>query len=166
VTVRIARIASPFGDLIAASTDEGLMRLAFPVEGDEQVFAELAERVSPELQEAPADPRLAKELAGYFAGRVKRFTAKLDRRLIAGGFQRSVLEETATIPYGRTESYIAVAAAAGSPRGSRAAGNALGANPLPIVIPCHRVVRSCGALGGYGGGLEIKRGLLALEGAL
>jgi len=164
--VRIARIDSPFGQLTAASTDRGLVRLAFPHEAEDELFEQLATHFSSEVEAAPADPTLLAELAGYFSGRVRRFTARLDRRLIAGEFQRSVLEETEAIPYGQTESYTGIAAAAGSPRGSRAAGNALGANPLPIVIPCHRVVRSCGALGGYGGGLEIKRELLALEGAL
>jgi len=165
-TVRIARIESPFGPLIAASTDNGLIRLAFPDESEEALLDELSRRVSPLIEEAPADPTLVSELSGYFSGRVKSFTAKLDRRLITGEFQRNVLEETEAIPYGETESYTGIAAAAGSPRGSRAAGNALGSNPLPIVIPCHRVVRACGALGGYGGGLHIKRELLALEGAL
>ncbi len=107
---------------------------------------------------------MRRELDEYFAGRRREFELALDWALI-GPFARRVLQATAAIPYGGVLSYAEVAAEAGSPRGSRAAGNALGANPIPIVIPCHRVLRSGGALGGYGGGLERKRWLLELEGA-
>ena len=126
----------------------------------------LAERISPRLLEAPArlDP-VRRELDEYFAGRRREFDLPLDWRL-TGGFTRKVLRETARIPFGETRSYMQMAASAGSPRAHRAAGSALGANPIPIVVPCHRVLRSGGGLGGYGGGLEVKRELLRLEGAL
>jgi methylated-DNA-[protein]-cysteine S-methyltransferase len=123
-------------------------------------------RISPRILRAPARfDAVARELAEYFAGRRRSFDAELDWSLI-GPFGRRVLGVTAAIPYGGVLSYTEVAVEAGSPRGSRAAGNALGSNPIPIVIPCHRVLRIGGALGGYGGGLERKRWLLELEGAL
>ena len=112
----------------------------------------------------PLEP-LRRELDDYFCGRRQSFELTLDWSLI-GPFGRRVLRATADIPYGGVLSYAEVAAEAGSPRGSRAAGNALGSNPIPIVIPCHRVLRSGGSLGGYGGGVERKRWLLELEGAL
>jgi methylated-DNA-[protein]-cysteine S-methyltransferase len=164
--VAFASIDSPFGTLHAAVTKRGLVRMAFPEEPYERMLEELARELSPRIIEAPArlDP-LRGELEEYFAGRRRRFEVPLDWALI-GPFGRRVLRRTAAIPYGGQLSYAEVAAEAGSPRGARAAGNALGANPIPIVIPCHRVLRSGGALGGYGGGLERKRWLLELEGAL
>jgi len=130
------------------------------------VLEALALALSPRIVETPAplEP-VRRELEEYFAGRRRRFEISLDWTLI-GGFRRRVLRATSEIPFGGVLSYGEIAAEAGSPRGSRAAGNALGANPIPIVIPCHRVLRSGGALGGYGGGLERKRLLLELEGAL
>ena len=122
------------GQLIAASTDRGSVRLAFPTSRRTHSSNSSRTRL-PRIEEAPADPKLLAELAGYFSGRVRRFTAQTRSSADRGEFQRSVLEETEAIPYGQTESYKGIAAAAGSPRGSRAAGNALGANPLPIVIP-------------------------------
>jgi methylated-DNA-[protein]-cysteine S-methyltransferase len=156
---------SPFGTLLIAATRRGLVRVAFPEEDGEQVLERLARRLSPRIVEAPAplDP-VRRELEEYFAGARRRFDLALDWSLI-GPFGRRVLRVTSGIPYGGVLSYGEVAAEAGSPRGSRAAGNALGSNPIPIVIPCHRVLRSGGALGGYGGGLERKRWLLELEGA-
>ena len=123
-------------------------------------------RVSPRIVEAPAqlDP-IRRELDEYFDGRRHEFELPLDWTLV-GPFGRRVLGATAEIPYGGVLTYTEVATEAGSPRGSRAAGNALGANPIPIVVPCHRVLRSGGALGGYGGGLQRKQFLLELEGAL
>jgi methylated-DNA-[protein]-cysteine S-methyltransferase len=156
---------SPFGSLLVAATRRGLVRLAFPEEEIDSVLERLARRVSPRIVEAPAplDP-VRRELEEYFAGRRRGFELPLDWSLI-GPFGRKVLRVTSAIPYGGVLSYAEVAAEAGSPRGSRAAGNALGSNPIPIVIPCHRVLRSGGALGGYGGGVERKRWLLELEGA-
>jgi methylated-DNA-[protein]-cysteine S-methyltransferase len=141
------------------------VRLAFPEESIDSVLDRLARRLSPRIVEAPAqlDP-VRRELEDYFAGRRRAFEVPLDWSLI-GPFGRRVLHATAEIPYGGVLSYAEVASEAGSPRGSRAAGNALGSNPIPIVIPCHRVLRTGGALGGYGGGLERKRWLLELEGA-
>jgi len=164
--VSYAAVDSPFGTLLAASTRRGLVRLAFPEESVDTVLERLARRLSPRIVEcsAPLDP-LRRELEDYFGGARRTFEVALDWSLI-GPFGRRVLDVTSEIPYGGVLSYAEVAAEAGSPRGSRAAGNALGSNPIPIVIPCHRVLRTGGALGGYGGGLERKRWLLELEGAL
>jgi len=164
--VSYATVDSPFGTLLAAATARGLVRLAFPEEDIDSVLERLARRVSPRIVQAPIplDP-VRRELEEYFAGRRRAFALKLDWTLV-GPFARRVLAVTAEIPYGGVLSYAEVAADAGSPRGSRAAGNALGSNPMPIVVPCHRVLRSGGALGGYGGGVERKRWLLELEGAL
>jgi len=157
---------SPFGTLLVACTRRGLVRLAFPEEDVDTILEGLARRLSPRIVEASAqlDP-VRRELDEYFSGRRHGFELRLDWALI-GGFGRQVLRVTSEIPYGGVLSYAEVAADAGSPRGSRAAGNALGSNPIPIVIPCHRVLRSGGALGGYGGGPERKRWLLELEGAI
>jgi methylated-DNA-[protein]-cysteine S-methyltransferase len=164
--VAYATLDSPFGPLLAASTPRGVVRLAFPEESEDGVLARLASRLSPRIMRAPGrlDP-LARQLDEYFEGRRRAFDTELDWSLI-GQFGRRVLSVTAAIPYGGVLSYAQVAGEAGSPRGSRATGNALGSNPIPIVIPCHRVLRTGGALGGYGGGLERKRWLLELEGAL
>jgi methylated-DNA-[protein]-cysteine S-methyltransferase len=164
--VSYAPVDSPFGPLLVAATKRGLVKLAFPEEDVDGVLERLAQRVSPRIVAADAqlDP-VRRELDQYFAGHRRGFALPLDWTLV-GPFGRRVLGVTAEIPYGGVLSYAEVAAEAGSPRGSRAAGNALGANPIPIVVPCHRVLRSGGALGGYGGGLDRKRFLLELEGAL
>jgi methylated-DNA-[protein]-cysteine S-methyltransferase len=155
---------SPVGPLLLASTDQGLVRIAYLDFADrDEVLQSLADRVSPRVLEAPRrldEPRRA--LDDYFGGRRREFNLPLDRRLM-GDFMRRVLSATATIPFGSVSTYGAVAREAGSPRGSRAAGNALGANPMPIVIPCHRVLHADGGLGGYTGGLDRKRALLELE---
>jgi methylated-DNA-[protein]-cysteine S-methyltransferase len=160
-----ARVDSPFGELLLAASEQGLLRLAFPEEDADSVLERLAARVSPRIVEAPArlDP-IRRELDEYFEGRRREFELALDWTLV-GPFGRRVLGATAQIPYGNVLTYTEVATEAGSPRGSRAAGNALGANPIPIVVPCHRVLRGSGALGGYAGGLERKQFLLELEGA-
>jgi methylated-DNA-[protein]-cysteine S-methyltransferase len=164
--ISYASIDSPFGTLHAATTKRGLVRVAFPEESIESVLERLARGLSPRIVEAPASLEPVKrELEEYFAGRRRTFEIPLDWSLI-GPFGRRVLHATAEIPYGGYLSYAEVASEAGSPRGSRAAGNALGANPIPIVIPCHRVLRTGGAIGGYGGGLDRKRYLLELEGVL
>jgi methylated-DNA-[protein]-cysteine S-methyltransferase len=153
------------GTLVLASTPQGLARLAYVDEGQEDaVMEDIAARLSPRMLSAPRrldEPR--RELDEYFAGRRRAFDVTLDLRLLSD-FTRRVLHATAEIPYGEVATYKEVAAAAGSPHGSRAAGNALGSNPLPIVLPCHRVLHSGGGLGGYTGGLERKRVLLAIEG--
>jgi methylated-DNA-[protein]-cysteine S-methyltransferase len=154
----------PIGRLLLAGTDVGLVRVAYlDTHTEDEVLAALAARVSPRMLAAPArlDPA-RRELEQWFAGFRRGFDVALDRRLI-GPFAARVLAATAAIPYGETSTYAAVATAAGSPRGPRAAGNALGSNPLPIIIPCHRVLASGGGLGGYTGGVERKRTLLAIE---
>jgi methylated-DNA-[protein]-cysteine S-methyltransferase len=153
---------------VLAATRRGLVRVAY-ADGEAGVQAALealARSVSPRVLDAPGRLDAARrELDEYFAGSRDRFELAIDWRLTQG-FTRRVLRSTARIPYGLVSSYAQVAAAAGSPRGSRAAGNALGANPLPIVVPCHRVLHSGGGLGGYTGGVERKRTLLAIEGYL
>jgi methylated-DNA-[protein]-cysteine S-methyltransferase len=157
---------SPFGELLLVATKRGLVRVAFPEEDVDSLLDRLARALSPRIVQASAPLQQAqRELDEYFGGRRREFDLPLDWSLV-GPFGRRVLRYTARIPYGGVSSYKQAAAAAGSPRGSRAAGNALGANPIPIVVPCHRVLRSGGALGGYGGGLDRKRWLLGLEGAL
>jgi methylated-DNA-[protein]-cysteine S-methyltransferase len=164
--VTYAPAESPFGPLLIAATKRGLVRLAFPEEEIDSVLESLARSLSPRIVEAgeTLDP-VRRELDEYFSGRRREFELTLDWTLV-GDFGRKVLRATAEIPYGGVLSYAEVAADAGSPRGWRAAGNALGANPIPIVIPCHRVLRSGGVLGNYGGGPERKRWLLELEGAI
>jgi methylated-DNA-[protein]-cysteine S-methyltransferase len=161
--VSYATADSPFGPLLVAATKRGVVRVAFPEEDADATLERLAMRISPRIVEA-AEPldAIRRELDEYFDGRRRHFALPLDWTLV-GPFGRRVLRVTSQIPYGGVLSYAEVAAEAGSPRGSRAAGNALGANPIPIVVPCHRVLRSGGALGGYGGGLERKRFLLELE---
>jgi methylated-DNA-[protein]-cysteine S-methyltransferase len=165
--VAYAPVDSPFGELLLAATEGGLLRVAFPEEDVDSVLERIARLLSPRIVRAPARLDGARrELEEYFAGKRREFDLPVDRSLISGPFSRSVLRVTSEIPYGGVMSYGEVASDAGSPRGSRAAGNALGSNPIPIVIPCHRVLRTGGNLGGYGGGLGRKRWLLELEGAL
>jgi methylated-DNA-[protein]-cysteine S-methyltransferase len=157
---------SPFGRLLLAATPRGLVKLSLPAYGDEETLEELARRISPRVVEAPArldDAR--RQLDRYFAGRLTEFDLPLDWRL-THDFRRRVVRAIARIPYGQTRSYTQIAAGAGNERAVRAAGTACGANPIPIVVPCHRVLRSGGALGGYGGGLPMKEALLRLEGVL
>ncbi len=165
--VAYARLDSPVGTLLLAGTARGLVRIAY-LDGDDEsaVLEDLAELVSPRVLAAPRRldaPR--RELDEFFAGTRSQFDVPLDWQLSAG-FARRVLQATARIPYGTVSSYKEIARAAGSPRGFRAAGNALGANPLPIIVPCHRVLHSGGGIGGYTGGVERKRVLLTVEGAL
>lgn len=158
-------VASPIGSLLVAATEAGLVRVAFESEGHDAVLDELAGAIGPRMLR---DPRrtdaVAQELDEYFAGRRRRFDVAVDLRL-ARGFRRVVIEHLPAIPFGTTESYAQVAAAAGSVRAVRAVGTACARNPVPIVVPCHRVVRSDGALGRYRGGPAAKAALLALEGA-
>ncbi|ONK09885.1 methylated-DNA--[protein]-cysteine S-methyltransferase [Streptomyces sp. MP131-18] len=158
-------VDTPVGSLLLAATERGLVRVAFAVQDHEAVLADLAERVSPRILAAPARLDAAgRQLDEYFAGRRTRFDLPLDLAL-AKGFRREVLAQLPRIAYGSTESYARVAAAAGSPRAVRAVGTACATNPLPLVIPCHRVVRSDGSAGGYAGGAAAKHHLLALEAA-
>ncbi len=156
---------TPMGPLMVAGTERGLVMVAYMLDGLEGRLDVLAREISPRVVEAPARLDVARrELDEYFAGSRRDFDVPIDWALVHG-FAREVLRATAAIPYGGWSTYGEVAAAAGSPRGSRAAGNALGSNPIPIVIPCHRVMRAGGAIGGYTGGLDRKRFLLGLEGA-
>ena len=158
-------IDSPLGTLLLAATDIGLVRLAFATEDHDDVLQALADRVSPRILAAPARlDAVARELDAYFAGRLRAFDVPVDLRLSAG-FRRAVLDQLGTIAYGETVSYAVMASRAGSPSAVRAVGTACATNPVPIVIPCHRVVRSDGTLGGYLGGLDAKRALLSLESA-
>jgi methylated-DNA-[protein]-cysteine S-methyltransferase len=164
--VAYATVDSPLGTLTVAATPRGLVALGLPNRAPEDVAQDLASRISPRVLEAPArlDP-VRRELDLYFAGKLHDFDLPLDWQL-SRGFRLEVLRQTVRIPYGSTLSYKQIAARAGSERAVRAAGSALGANPIPIVVPCHRVLRTGGALGGYGGGLPMKESLLRLEGAL
>ncbi|GAA4564282.1 methylated-DNA--[protein]-cysteine S-methyltransferase [Planotetraspora kaengkrachanensis] len=156
---------TPVGSLLLAATVEGLVKVAFAVQDHDAVLQRLADEVSPRILAAPARlDGVSRQLEEYFAGRRTRFDLPLDWRL-SKGFRREVLTHLRDIGYGRTESYAQVAAAAGSPRAVRAVGTACATNPLPVVVPCHRVVRSDGSPGGYAGGPDAKRALLALESA-
>jgi len=157
-------VDTPVGPLLLAATEQGLVRVAYPNQGHDAVLQALADRISPRVLHAPARlDRVARQLDDYFAGRRRRFDVPLDWRLSVG-FRSTVLHHLATdVAYGRTASYAALAALAGSPRAVRAVGTACATNPLPVVVPCHRVVRSDGAIGNYAGGVDAKRTLLALE---
>lgn len=158
-------LETPVGNLLLAATPEGLVRIAFPGQGHDEALGELAEKVSPRVLLAPARlDRPAKELDEYFTGTRTSFDLSLDLRL-SGGYRRTVLDRLRQVGYGQTESYGELAAATGNPRASRAVGTACATNPLPLVVPCHRVVRSDGTIGQYAGGPEAKRFLLALESA-
>lgn len=164
--VAYTTVDSPFGPLLLAATPRGLVKVSFPQFGTEATLEELARKISPRVLEAPARlDEARRELDRYFEGRLTEFELPLDWQLTEG-FRKRVQRAIAGIPYGRTRSYTEVARSAGNERAVRAAGTACGANPLPIVVPCHRVLRSGGALGGYGGGLPMKEALLKLEGVL
>jgi methylated-DNA-[protein]-cysteine S-methyltransferase len=157
---------TPLGTLLLAATPAGLVRIAYPNQGHDAVLETLAARVSPRVLRAPRRlDAVAREIDDYLAHRRRSFDVPLDLQL-AHGFRRAVLDELRAIDYGRTASYATVAAAAGNPRAVRAVGTACATNPLPIVIPCHRVVRSDGTVGGYAGGPAAKQALLALESGL
>jgi methylated-DNA-[protein]-cysteine S-methyltransferase len=161
--VAVRTIDSPVGPLLLAATPRGLVRIAFDREGMDAVLQRLASMISPRILAVPRRLEIAaRQLDEYFSGRRRVFEVPLDLRL-ASGFRSTVLGYLSGIPYGRTRNYAEVAMGTGHPGAVRAVGSACAANPLPLVIPCHRVVRSDGSLGGYLGGLEIKRALLALE---
>jgi len=165
--VAYATVDSPIGRLLVASTERGLVRVSFHTEQHEDVLNELVVRISPRVLEAPARlDEVRRELEEYFDGRRKRFELALDWQL-SRGFRAEVLRKLyENVPYGETASYAEMAADAGRPRAYRAAGSAMGSNPMPVVVPCHRVLATGGGLGGYGGGLDMKRFLLRLEGVL
>jgi methylated-DNA-[protein]-cysteine S-methyltransferase len=154
---------TPVGTLLLAATEKGLVRVAYALEDHDRVLEQLANRVSPRVLRAPARlDRAAREIEEYLAGRRSRFDLPLDLQL-SHGFRRVVLSHLPEIGYGKTASYATIAAAAGNPRAVRAVGSACATNPLPIVVPCHRVVRSDGSLGGYAGGTDVKKALQELE---
>ncbi len=158
-------VDTPVGSLLLAATAVGLVRVAYDVEGHDAVLAKLAAVVSPRILRAPGRlDGVARQIDEYFAKRRTVFEVPVDLRL-AEGFRRNVIEHLSDIGYGRRESYAAVAAAIGHPRAVRAVGTACGHNPLPVVIPCHRVVRSDGSTGQYVGGPVAKSTLLDLEAA-
>jgi methylated-DNA-[protein]-cysteine S-methyltransferase len=158
-------IDTPVGSLLLATTEKGLVRVAYAREGHDLVLEQLANTVSPRVLRAPARLDLAaREIEEYFAGRRSLFDLPLDYQL-SHGFRRTVLSHLTEIGYGKTASYAAIAAAAGNPRAVRAVGTACATNPLPVVVPCHRVVRSDGKVGQYVGGPEAKKALLAMEAA-
>jgi methylated-DNA-[protein]-cysteine S-methyltransferase len=155
---------SPVGPLTLAATPEGVVRIGFGTE--EHVLDEVAAAVSPRVVRLPSRfDRLRRQLDEYFAGDRRAFEVPLDRRL-SHGYHRQVLEALSEVPYGETVSYKDLAVRTGNPGASRAVGTAMATNPIPIVVPCHRVLRSGGALGGYGGGIDTKVWLLRLEGSL
>jgi methylated-DNA-[protein]-cysteine S-methyltransferase len=165
IEVAYALVPSPLGDLVIAATGRGMVRLSYEAESLEQVLTDLSRTISPRVLELPSrldDAR--RQLDRYFNGGLRDFTLPLDFRS-ARGFSRRVLEATRRIPYGEVISYRQIAERAGSPAAVRAAGTALGANPVPVVVPCHRVVRSDGRISGYVGGAARKKMLLELEGA-
>ena len=157
---------SPFGPLLLATTPRGLVRVGLPNQDSEELLGELAARVSPRVLEAAAPlDEARRELDLYFEGKLTEFGLPLDWQL-SRDFRRRALRAIARIPYGQTRSYTQIATSAGNERAVRAAGTACGTNPIPVVVPCHRVLRSGGGLGGYGGGLPMKESLLRLEGVL
>jgi methylated-DNA-[protein]-cysteine S-methyltransferase len=161
-------IDSPLGPLLTVATPEGLVRIAFEREGHDDVLSDLADlaaRLSPRIlrSERSLEPA-TRQIGEYFEGRRRQFDLPVDLSL-AHGFRRDVLDHLRAIPYGTTWSYRAVAQAAGNPGAVRAVGSACANNPVPVVVPCHRVVRSDGTIGGYRGGPEAKRVLLGLEAA-
>jgi methylated-DNA-[protein]-cysteine S-methyltransferase len=172
IDVAYAEVDSPFGELLVARTDRGVVRVALPTERGHQrsrdeVLEELAAAVSPRVLESPQ--RLdeeRRELEAYFEGRRRKFEVPVDWALYPEGFRGRALRAVARIPYGKVKTYTEIAKEAGNPRAFRAAGTACGHNPIPLIVPCHRVVKSGGGIGSYGGGPEMKRALLDLEGAL
>ena len=164
IDVAFERHDSPLGTIVLGATTEGLVRVGLPAEGEDAVLDDLAERISPRVLYASraSVTRARRQLDEYFSGRRRRFDVPLDWRLTKG-FRRDVLRATAQIPYGHTASYREMATEAGNPAAVRAAGSALATNPLPIIIPCHRVLPSTGRLGNYRGGAEAKAQLLSLE---
>ena len=161
-TFRAAEIGSPIGRLVVARTDRGIARVGFPEEP--AALDELADEGELVWDRGALEPFL-RELRDYFAGSRKRFTVGVDLSRVRG-FARRALAATARVPYGSVATYGEVAARAGSPRGARAAGNALASNPVPILVPCHRIVPAAGGIGGFGGHEERKEFLLRLEGSL
>jgi methylated-DNA-[protein]-cysteine S-methyltransferase len=165
--ISYATVDTPVGTASVAATSRGVLSVGLPSEAVDDFLVRLSDRVSPSIVEAPVTLDVARrELDEYFSGERESFDLPLDWRLVPGGFYRKVLRATSRMPYGITATYGEIAARAGNARAHRAAGTALGSNPLPIVVPCHRIIRSGGDPGNYGGGPELKKWLLRLEGSL
>lgn len=166
IDIAYRRFDTPIGTLLLAATEVGLVRVAFGTEDHDAIVHALSERISPRILHNSARlDAVTRELDEYFAGQRRSFDLAVDWRL-SRGFRSTVLHHLPEISYGGTATYGAVAALAGNPKAVRAVGTACATNPIPIVIPCHRVVRSDGGLGGYLGGVEVKRTLLDLEAGL
>lgn len=158
-------VDSPIGALLLAATPAGLVRVAFECENHDDVLVELSTAISPRiLRSSQRVDDVARQIEEYFAGRRRLFEVPVDLQL-SKGFRRAVLTHLMEIPYGERESYTVVARAAGNPGAVRAAGSACATNPIPLVVPCHRVVRSDGTYGQYRGGPEAKHLLLTMEAA-
>ncbi len=156
-------VDAPFGQLQVAATPAGVVRVVFEDEDLDAVLQRLADEVSPRVIEAPSRvDAVRRELDEYFAGDRRVFESPVDWRL-SRGFPLRAREACYAIPYGEVRTYTQLAGEAGNPQASRAAGNAMARNPIPIIVPCHRVLRTGGQLGGYAGGLDTKRWLLGLE---
>ena len=165
VDVAYRSVDSPVGPLLLAATTDGLVRVAFAREDHDTVLQTLADRISPRVLHAPARlDAVARQLEEYFAHTRRAFDVVIDWRL-SDGFRRTVLHHLPDIQYGQTASYANLAQRVGNPKAVRAVGTACATNPLPVVVPCHRIVRADGSLGGYLGGLDAKRVLLELEAA-
>ena len=164
IDVAYERHDSPFGPMFACATDAGLVRIGLPADDEDEVLDELAAKVSPRILRSarPVLTETRRELDRYFAGGLQTFDLPLDWRL-SHGFRAEVLHELTAVPYGQTVTYAELAARAGRPNAVRAAGSAMATNPLPIVVPCPRVLRTGGAVGSYRGGVAMKERLLALE---
>ncbi|MFI5682732.1 methylated-DNA--[protein]-cysteine S-methyltransferase [Streptomyces sp. NPDC051636] len=165
-----AVVGTDIGPLLLAATGEGLVNVVFHATDAvrDRALERLAARLGTEPVEAPGSPLLAeaiRQVRAYLAGERHDFELPLDWSLISG-FNRQVLRELAAVPYGTVVGYGDLAGRVGQPGAAQAVGAAMGANPLPVVVPCHRVVERDGGIGGFGGGLETKRKLLALEGVL
>ncbi len=167
VDVAYASFETPFGTGAVAATKRGVVSVGLPNRSLDEVLGQLADHVSPRVLESPARlDAVRRELDEYFAGSRHEFDLPLDWGLVVPGFGARVLKATARLPYGATATYGEIATKAGNPRAYRAAGTALGHNPLPLVVPCHRVLRAGGDIGNYGGGRPMKEGLLRLEGSV
>jgi methylated-DNA-[protein]-cysteine S-methyltransferase len=165
--VAYATYESPLGTARVAATERGVVSVGLPNVSEEDFLEQISGGLSPRVLELPARlDQARRQLDEYFAGERHEFELELDWRLVRPGFYSRVLRNTAKLPFGVTSTYGEIAARAGNPRAYRAAGTALGRNPIPIVVPCHRVLRSGGEIGGYGGGPEMKEFLLRLEGSL
>ncbi len=165
--VAFATVDTPVGRTSVATTERGIVSVGLPNQELDDFVERLAARISPRVVEAPGRLDTARrELSEFFEGERREFDLDLDWSLVPGGFYRKVLDATAKLDYGQVVTYGEIARSAGNPRAHRAAGTALGSNPLPIVVPCHRIVRAGPDPGNYGGGPELKRWLLELEGSL